>query len=67
MYMRPVHSSAIEAIGYDAITKRLRIRFTGGREYDFCDVPQRLYERFMAARSHGDFYNLHIRDRYSCG
>lgn len=67
MFMRPVHSSAIEAIGYDAATMRLRIRFTGGREYDFCGVPQRLYERFMAARSYGDFYNLHIRDRYSCG
>lgn len=66
MEMHHVNSSAIEAVGYESGSMRLRIRFTGGREYDFCGVPQALYEQFMSAYSLGDFYNDHIRGRYGC-
>lgn len=66
MRMINVSSDAIEAIGYDPASMRLCIRFTGGREYDFCGVPRHLYEQLMSAGSHGEFYNSHIRGRYQC-
>lgn len=66
MDMKPVNSSAIEAVGYDPSTRRMRIRFAGGNEYDFCGVPRSVYEALMSASSKGIFYNDHIRDRYQC-
>ncbi len=66
MDMTPVRSSAIEAVGYDASTCRMRIRFTGGNEYDFCGVPEAVYQGLMSALSKGTYYNDHIRDRYQC-
>ena len=64
--MKPVRSSAIEAVGYDPSTRRMRIRFTGGNEYDFCDVPEHVYRALLAAPSIGVYYNEHVRDRYPC-
>ena len=64
--MRPVSSSAIEAVGYDPSTRRMRIRFAGRNEYDFCGVPETVYQGLMSASSKGTYYNDHIRDRYQC-
>lgn len=66
MEMQPVDSRAIQAIGYDFASRRLRIRFEQGDSYDYCGVPQELYERFMNTYSKGRFYNDHIRDRFQC-
>jgi hypothetical protein len=41
-----VNSSALEAVGYDPATRRVRIRFTGGNTYDFCVACP---SRFIAA------------------
>jgi hypothetical protein len=64
--MTPISSSAIEAVGYDPPTGRMRIRFTGGNEYDFRGVPRHVYQGLMSASSSGTYYNDHIRDRYQC-
>lgn len=66
MEMIRVRSSSIAAVGYDRASRRLRIRFTSGRSYDFCGVPPEVFDRFMASTSKGRFYNDHIRDRYRC-
>lgn len=66
MEMIRVRSDAISAIGYDPDTQRMRIRFVTGRSYDFCRVPQEVYERLMASVSKGTFYNDRIRGRYRC-
>ncbi len=65
--MLAVSSRAVEAIGYDASARRMRVRFTGRREYDFCDVPKDVFLEFLGASSKGDFYNKRIRGNYSCG
>ena len=62
--MTPVRSSAIEAVGYDSASARMRIRFSGGNEYDFYGVPHTAYQGLMSARSKGTYFNDHIRDRY---
>lgn len=66
MQMVRVDSEAIEAVGYDPRSRRLRIRFTGGRSYDYCAVPEQVYQGLMRADSHGAYFNQHIRDIYEC-
>jgi hypothetical protein len=44
----------------------MRIRFAGRNEYDFCGVPETVYQGLMSASSKGTYYNDHIRDRYQC-
>jgi len=66
MYMTYVRSRAITAIGYDPQTKRLRIKFKQGSIYNFCNVPEHVFNGLMNAASKGTFYNDHIRDLYPC-
>ena len=66
MQMVRVNSSAIEAVGYDPVTRRMKIQFTGGNTYDFCGVPEHIFSGLMSAFSKGTYYNDHIKDRYQC-
>lgn len=66
MEMIRVSSSAISAIGYDASTKHMKITFVQGHTYDFCKVPESVFNGLLSARSKGSYYNNHIRDRYQC-
>jgi len=66
MEMVRVTSSAIEAVGYDASTRRMKVRFTSGKVYDFCGVPESVHTELMKAHSKGTYYNDHIKDRYQC-
>lgn len=61
-----VDSSNIEAIGYDAATRQLVVRFSKtGDTYVYHEVEEWLFEDFMAADSKGRFLNARIRDRYA--
>nr|WP_253074512.1 KTSC domain-containing protein [Paraburkholderia caribensis] len=44
----------------------MKIRFRTGRTYDFCRVPQFVFDAFMASPSKGRYFDAHIRDRYNC-
>ena len=66
MQMIRVSSSAITAVGYEASSGRMKIEFTQGHSYDFCRVPQYVYDGLMRATSKGTYYNENIRDRYTC-
>ncbi|WP_201344633.1 KTSC domain-containing protein [Thiohalobacter sp. COW1] len=66
MDMIPVSSSAIRAVGYDHASGRMKITFEQGDTYDFCGVPEPVYQGLMNAISKGAYYNDHIRDRYQC-
>lgn len=60
------NSSAINRAEYDPTTRRLTIWFKEGKPYDFCNVPQHIYEGLCRASSHGDYYHQHIAGRYHC-
>jgi hypothetical protein len=60
----PIDSSAIQAVGYDPLTQRMRITFAAGHSYDYYGVPRHVFEGLVRAKSKGTFYNDHIRDRY---
>lgn len=63
--MRPMPSTAIGRIEYDATTRQLSVSFlANGRRYVYFDVPLEAYEAFRRAFSKGAHFNTHIRDRY---
>ena len=66
MEMIEVSSSAIRAIGYDATTSFLKITFSEGHTYDFCGVPEHVFNGLLDAPSKGRYYNDHIRGFYEC-
>lgn len=66
MEMISVRSSAISAIGYDPSSQRMKIKFKQGRTYDFCRVPQDIFDGFISASSKGRYYESRIRGRYRC-
>lgn len=66
MDMIPVRSTAIRAVGYDPTTQRMKIAFVAGHTYDFCRVPQSIFDGLLRAGSKGRYYDTYIRDRYHC-
>lgn len=66
MQMVHVRSSAITAVGYDPLTRRMKITFKQGRTYDFCGVPPEVHQGLLKAGSKGTYYDRIIRDRYQC-
>lgn len=66
MDMIRVSSSAISAVGYDPATMRMKIQFVDGHTYDYCGVPESVFDELLRASSKGMYFNDHIRDRYQC-
>jgi|HubBroStandDraft_4_1064222.scaffolds.fasta_scaffold02568_16 hypothetical protein len=64
MHMEPVSSKAIAAVGYDAPTRTLHVRFhSGAKIYDFPNIDAHEHAAFLAAPSLGKHYHAHIRAR----
>jgi len=62
-----VRSTAIRKIGYDTQTRRMYIDFEDSDPvYTFCGVPEQIFREFVSARSVGQYYHHHIKDRYDC-
>jgi len=58
-----VNSSAIDRIEWSNGT--LTIWFTNKHiGYEYPNVPENLYIRFLNSASKGEFYNDHIREQY---
>jgi len=60
--MPRVNSSAIYQIEWS--NGVLSIWFHDSGRYDYPNVPEATYNAFLMARSKGQFYNDHIKDRY---
>lgn len=60
------NSSAVKRAEYNHGTRELTIWFPEGQPYSFCNVPEAIFQGLCNARSKGQFYNDHIRDRYPC-
>jgi hypothetical protein len=59
-----VESGAIDEIAYDTARSVMFVRFAHGDWYSYFEVPAEIYEEFVAAESHGRFFQERIRDRY---
>lgn len=65
MNMIPVRSSAISAVGYDATSKQLFIKFNNNPiAYTFYNVPLQVFNELMASPSKGSYYHNYIEGRY---
>lgn len=61
-----VESSAIESVGYDAVSRTLEIEYAGGGVYRYLGVPRRTHELLLRADSRGAYVNRHIKPYYRC-
>ena len=61
--MIPVSSSNLSAVGYDATTKQLFIRFTTST-YVYSGVPASIYHGLMSASSHGQYHAQFIKHAF---
>lgn len=63
-----VDSSNIEAIGYDATTQELHVRFLkSGETYVYYTVEEWVFQEFMQTDSKGTYLNINIKGRYDYG
>lgn len=65
--MQAVESSQIEAVGYDAPTRTLAIRFRGGALYHYDGCEAETFEALRGAESVGSYFYKHIKpnaDKY---
>ena len=53
--MFPVASLRISEMGYDAETATVYVRFTDGRSWCYMNVPQDVWDQFVASSSKGRF------------
>ena len=63
--MIPVTSSNLSAVGYNASTYSLYIKFHDGSTYEYSGVPENIYSGLMSAGSKGSYANDFIYRRYS--
>ena len=59
-----IESSMLQAHGYDAARKVLRVVFKNGQGYDYEDVPADLADSLTKAESAGKFVNAYIARRF---
>ena len=66
MKMISVNSSAISHLGYDRNTQQMKITFMESGTYDYCGVPENIFNEFLNASSIGTHYYEYIKDNYNC-
>lgn len=65
MTLKPIKDSeAIEAVGYDAATKTMHVKFTSGHTYEYKGVPAATHAAFIGADSKGSHFHAHIRPKH---
>ena len=65
MERKPVNSSMIKAVGYDAMEEILEIEFsTNGSIYQYKGVPQVVYDELMEVASAGVYFRQNIKDEF---
>lgn len=66
MDRKKVKSSNILSIGYSEADQILEIEFSKRTVYEYYKVPVNEYNNLMAAKSHGVYFNINIKDTYKC-
>jgi lysyl-tRNA synthetase class 2 len=57
-------SHVIKSFDYDEKTQTLRVEFNNGSVYKYRDVPDSVYQELKIAPSVGQYFNMHIREKY---
>lgn len=64
-HLSGVNSTAITLVAFNEHTEKLFIRFVGGNEIVYLDVPKAEYDALIAASSKGRYYNYNIQGEYT--
>ena len=64
MRRKPIDSSAIASIGYNAAKQELEVEFQSGNVYRYFGVPEEVYEDLLRAPSKGRYFGSFIRGQY---
>lgn len=64
MKRESVSSSNIVSVGYDAASETLEVEFMNGSVYQYYNVPQSIYDAFLAASSAGRFFTYQIKNTF---
>lgn len=64
MKLTPLKSSNISGAHYDHDSNTLTIRFHGGTEHSYSDVPAYHYEGLIESPSAGQYFHANIRNTY---
>ena len=62
--MRPVSSSNIAAVGYDADNETVYVQFLNGSTYAYKGVPEHEFESLRSAQSVGSYLNRNYKNVY---
>lgn len=63
--LKPVDSSSIRAIGYDAATRMMEIEFVSGDLYSYAGVPSKAVTSLRGASSIGTYFTRFIRPTFA--
>ena len=58
-------SSFVGNVRYNRETQGMRI-LLNGKAYNFCNVPERVFDAFEGADSKGAFFNRNIKTQFDC-
>lgn len=59
-------SSFVGNVRYDSANQSLKVKLNG-KTYNFCDVPERVYDAFEGSTSKGKYFNNSIKTQFNCG
>ncbi len=59
-------SSFIKSVGWSSVAMTLVIEFKSGSVWAYHRVPQNVYNSLITSQSMGNYFNISIRDIYSC-
>ena len=66
MERTPVDSSTVLSVGYEPTTATLEVEFKSGGTYQYYNVPEPIYQGFMASDSKGKYLHVYIKPAYPC-
>ena len=61
-----VPSSTVLSVGYDLPSETLEVEFQNGGLYQYYNVPEAIYQQFMASDSKGKFLHMYIKNSFPC-
>jgi hypothetical protein len=59
-----VSSDNLFSVGYESASQTLRIKFNGGRIYDYYNVPEAIHNSLMKAGYKGHYHHVNIERHF---
>ena len=59
-------STVLAWVRYLPAEEVLQVGIRDGNDYEYSDVPERIYRELLVAESKGRYFNQHIRNDFPC-